>query len=65
MTVSLAVKVPIEERFSFKETLLVRSPASPESPVISGDNSSTSRIVIVTVCSEELELASVAAIFNE
>ena len=44
MTVSLAVKVPIEDKFSFKEIVLVRSPALPESPVISGGISSTSRI---------------------
>ena len=61
----MAVKVPIEDKFSFKETELVRSPALPESPVISGEISSTSRIFTVRVCSVELELASVAAIFTE
>ena len=40
----MAVKVPTEDKFSFKETVLVRSPASPERPVISGEISSTSRI---------------------
>ena len=62
MTVSLAAKVPIVERFSFMETVLMRSPALPESPVISGRISSRSRICTVRFCSEELELASVAVI---
>ena len=50
----MAVKVPIEDKFSFKETELVRSPALPESPVISGEISSTSDIFKVTIIDEVL-----------
>ena len=64
VTVSLAVNCPIDNSFSFIDISLFKSPASPENPVISGDTSSKSVVVIVAIPDVSLPEVSVALILT-
>ena len=62
VTVSLEVNFPTEVIFSFMDIPLDKSPDCPESPVISGAISSTSKIFTETDCEDVLFDSSNASI---